>query len=199
MFGDGGIGVADRKRAVHFAGDLPAFAAQTEQDGRRDRSSDAAAGVEDDFQRARERRHVAPEMLVIRRNDRVALALAAGIFLELLALHTLAQVLDLRAVERIFAHADFEAVVLGGVVARGDHHAAVDVEMKEREVEQRRRADADIVDAKAGGEESLDHSFGVRIGGRAAVAADGNAPRSEEHTSELQSHYFISYAVFCLK
>jgi len=24
-------------------------------------------------------------------------------------------------------------------------------------------------------------------------------PRSEEHTSELQSHYAISYAVFCLK
>src|ERR1051326_8748416 len=25
------------------------------------------------------------------------------------------------------------------------------------------------------------------------------SPRSEEHTSELQSHSFISYAVFCLK
>ena len=28
---------------------------------------------------------------------------------------------------------------------------------------------------------------------------DLNAFRSEEHTSELQSHSFISYAVFCLK
>ena len=27
----------------------------------------------------------------------------------------------------------------------------------------------------------------------------GQPPRSEEHTSELQSHSFISYAVFCLK
>ena len=27
----------------------------------------------------------------------------------------------------------------------------------------------------------------------------GNPIRSEEHTSELQSHSFISYAVFCLK
>ncbi len=27
----------------------------------------------------------------------------------------------------------------------------------------------------------------------------GNVKRSEEHTSELQSHSFISYAVFCLK
>src|ERR1051325_11758383 len=29
--------------------------------------------------------------------------------------------------------------------------------------------------------------------------ADRDAPRSEEHTSELQSPYVISYAVFCLK
>src|ERR1051326_9256617 len=28
---------------------------------------------------------------------------------------------------------------------------------------------------------------------------DSRRPRSEEHTSELQSHSFISYAVFCLK
>src|ERR1051326_9511391 len=38
--------------------------------------------------------------------------------------------------------------------------------------------------------------------GRAAGRADGGQDcgfRSEEHTSELQSHSFISYAVFCLK
>ena len=39
---------------------------------------------------------------------------------------------------------------------------------------------------------------------RNGVALVKNAPyfvasRSEEHTSELQSHSFISYAVFCLK
>src|ERR1051326_5771629 len=34
---------------------------------------------------------------------------------------------------------------------------------------------------------------------RDALAAMGSDPRSEEHTSELQSHSFISYAVFCLK
>src|SRR3546814_2630733 len=31
------------------------------------------------------------------------------------------------------------------------------------------------------------------------VMADGRLPRSEEHTSELQSLMRISYAVFCLK
>ena len=31
------------------------------------------------------------------------------------------------------------------------------------------------------------------------IKGSNRAPRSEEHTSELQSHSFISYAVFCLK
>src|ERR1051326_6672191 len=33
----------------------------------------------------------------------------------------------------------------------------------------------------------------------AAVELPDRTHRSEEHTSELQSHSFISYAVFCLK
>ena len=40
------------------------------------------------------------------------------------------------------------------------------------------------------------------LGKRKVIARfDGGAisSRSEEHTSELQSHSFISYAVFCLK
>src|SRR3546814_8052143 len=49
------------------------------------------------------------------------------------------------------------------------------------------------------------HGPGARQGrarGRDAVAQDGARrvpPRSEEHTSELQSLMRISYAVFCLK
>src|SRR5881394_4318071 len=40
----------------------------------------------------------------------------------------------------------------------------------------------------------------MATGGHAALAAAGQvATRSEEHTSELQSHHPISYAVFCLK
>src|SRR3546814_6831644 len=41
---------------------------------------------------------------------------------------------------------------------------------------------------------------GRRPRGRAGLGAGGDpAPRSEEHTSELQSLMRISYAVFCLK
>ena len=32
-----------------------------------------------------------------------------------------------------------------------------------------------------------------------AMLRELDSKRSEEHTSELQSHSFISYAVFCLK
>ena len=43
----------------------------------------------------------------------------------------------------------------------------------------------------------------LTFGGLAARRQDGEfrgaQGRSEEHTSELQSHSFISYAVFCLK
>ena len=41
---------------------------------------------------------------------------------------------------------------------------------------------------------------GGRILGKDITFGDSHHPsRSEEHTSELQSHSFISYAVFCLK
>ena len=45
-------------------------------------------------------------------------------------------------------------------------------------------------------EEHADASTALAKVARDARAAFG---RSEEHTSELQSHYFLSYAVFCLK
>ena len=40
---------------------------------------------------------------------------------------------------------------------------------------------------------------GIILSGGPSSVSDSNAPRSEEHTSELQSHSEISYAVFCLK
>ena len=42
-------------------------------------------------------------------------------------------------------------------------------------------------------------SISVTGSGNSIKATRNNVLRSEEHTSELQSHSFISYAVFCLK
>src|SRR3546814_8320654 len=46
---------------------------------------------------------------------------------------------------------------------------------------------------------AFEHSFLVRASGQCGDAGMRPAPRSEEHTSELQSLMRISYAVFCLK
>ena len=46
---------------------------------------------------------------------------------------------------------------------------------------------------------ALANEYGVIIEDSASFNIIGGGLRSEEHTSELQSHSFISYAVFCLK
>src|SRR5881296_4342209 len=64
----------------------------------------------------------------------------------------------------------------GGVPARGARHAGVP--------------------------KRIDPGAGVLCGGgagEAALASERGGARSEEHTSELQSHSNTSYAVFCLK
>src|SRR3546814_1589571 len=59
--------------------------------------------------------------------------------------------------------------------------------------------EAAAVEVDAAGEQGR----GEGVAGKAAVAfaveGEGEGPRSEEHTSELQSLMRISYAVFCLK
>src|SRR3546814_8366913 len=68
-----------------------------------------------------------------------------------------------------------------------------------RELDQRtlrRPARTRVAASPAGG------ALGARAGrqpGRRARRGHGRDPRSEEHTSELQSLMRISYAVFCLK
>src|SRR3546814_5459641 len=58
------------------------------------------------------------------------------------------------------------------------------------------KGDPDLVERLGGGDE---HRFGVAILHALRIAIGGEAHRSEEHTSELQSLMRISYAVFCLK
>src|ERR1051326_8975987 len=48
-------------------------------------------------------------------------------------------------------------------------------------------------------EQMVGHKLGEFSHTRTFHGHTGERKRSEEHTSELQSHSFISYAVFCLK
>src|SRR3546814_9250944 len=83
-----------------------------------------------------------------------------------------------------------------GLVARGAEAAGLQVFLDA--IHQPRRA-ADAV-------EIADHHVGAALAGIGLMAAADRRhrmtveqPRSEEHTSELQSLMRISYAVFCLK
>src|SRR3546814_1412572 len=57
---------------------------------------------------------------------------------------------------------------------------------------------ADVAD-RAVGHQALDVGLADRGERAQGHGGDGDEPRSEEHTSELQSLMRISYAVFCLK
>src|SRR5262247_24428 len=73
-------------------------------------------------------------------------------------------------------------------MAGGDLHAAVEVEMKKREIKYRRWTNPDVIHLKAGGNESGDHGFRVTVRCGAAVASDRNpgaAPRAHERAVHL--------------
>src|ERR1051326_7534389 len=53
--------------------------------------------------------------------------------------------------------------------------------------------------SRIGGAPSFWFYFSFRLRSKLQTLPRFREPRSEEHTSELQSHSFISYAVFCLK
>src|ERR1051325_2284656 len=77
----------------------------------------------------------------------------------------------------------------GGSAGNADAHGAGDLG----------RAKAIVDDDEVAGD---GHVLAVVAGagdGHRLAQATGAAGRSEEHTSELQSPYVISYAVFCLK
>src|SRR3546814_2648258 len=96
---------------------------------------------------------------------------------------------------------------LGRLARRhGSDHAAV-VALRAKAQQRLAHAAAGAVDQQSGGIAHAGRLIGGRVRHKPAVMRDalhsqerlGNHPRSEEHTSELQSLMRISYAVFCLK
>ena len=71
-----------------------------------------------------------------------------------------------------FESADFEAVVIGGVVGGGDLDAAAAAEMVDGEVDFGGVDHADIDDVGAGGEDAFDKGLGHGRGAEAHVASD---------------------------
>src|SRR3546814_2914896 len=95
--------------------------------------------------------------------------------------HQLAQLADGEVLAVAFAPADLPAILSGVVaVAQRGVHLLVDLD----ELGSARDRQPDGLEDRGGGVE---------------IRELAQQPRSEEHTSELQSLMRISYAVFCLK
>jgi hypothetical protein len=59
---------------------------------------------------------------------------------------------------------ELEAVIFGGVVAPGDHHAAVHVPMQHRKVLQRRGYDTDVNGVDTGGQQTFEQQMKQTVG-----------------------------------
>jgi hypothetical protein len=66
-----------------------------------------------------------------------------------------AEVLNLFPIERFFAHADFESVEFRRIVAAGDHHPSLPIQVEKRKIEDWRGADADVYHVQTSGHHPL--------------------------------------------
>ena len=134
----------------------------------------AIAAVDDDLELAprllEELQAVRDVGVQDRRFLRAALPHREGVLLD-----GLAQRLDLIAVERLTEERQLEAVILGRVVAPGDLHATVGLEVLDGPVIHGRRRDADEQRGAAGGGQTLRESVLQDLAVLAVVTADDDA------------------------
>ncbi len=159
--------------AVDLGVDRVMLAWQAVQQHVEDRPGGAVAGVPADVERLAREALEQPRDIGFANVDLLGGAVAVG---PVAGGGALADALDLLPEHGAALQQQFEAVVVGGVVASGDLDAAVDVEIVSREIEHRRGAHADQnrVDPALGQpahERCLKHA---RMG--AAVPSDGNPP-----------------------
>ncbi len=83
-----------------------------------------------------------------------------------------AHVLNRFAVQCARAADALESVVLGRIVAAGDHDGAVGVQVLRRVIEHRSGDRADVGDVAPGGQEAFDQRVAEARGAEAAIAAD---------------------------
>src|SRR6185437_13339553 len=79
------------------------------------------------------------------------------------------------AVYRVAAHADFEAVVVGRIVRARDHDCAIEIEVKEAEISERRRTNADADDIEPASAKSAHEPRGVIIARESAIPSHGDS------------------------
>ena len=165
-----GVGMMIRKMPIHIEEQLNGVAVQFFQNAPEYGSGCAIACIGHNFDTARQA-ELTRDFVHIRRRDIEAFQ-SAGAGDEILRFDDLTNLLNFLAVNRALAMHHFEAVVVGGIVASGDHDAGFRVQMEYRIIEQRRGHDAEISHFAAGFEQAGEQR-GVQTGGtQTAVACE---------------------------
>ena len=149
------IGMVIGEVAVDVAVELDDVVAKRLEQPRRDISRDTVAAIDDDLpglvaEGGRDLFADPPDVVLDHlRAPQTALPETALSRVEIVLLDPASEILDRIAVQRLAGDHDLQSVVLGRVVAAGDHDAAAGLEMLRREIEQRGRHPPDIDDVAA--------------------------------------------------
>ena len=106
------------------------------------------------------------------RRDGVSAGQCSSAAFEIGALDDIEDILNRFAMQRAGAADALEAVVLGGIVAAGDHDGAVGIQFLRRVIKHRRGNHADIGDVATGGEQAFHQRVAQPRGAEAAIAPD---------------------------
>ena len=97
--------------------------------------------------------------------------------LEILAFHQFANFLDFFAMNGAFTMHHLESVVIGRIMAAGDHHAAARLQMENRVIEEGGRDNPQIGHVAAGCQQTREKSVVQPIRTQAAVSRQIQFPR----------------------
>ena len=170
--------------AVDLAVQLHHVVPERPEQPRRDVSGHAVAAVDDDLPglvtgHGRDLRADAPDVVP----DDLRAAQGAGPAnvppgIEVVLLDPAPQILDGVTVQRVARQHDLQAVVVGRVVAAGDHDAAAGLQVLRREIEDGARYPSDVDDVAAALAQPLDERRAQLRTGVPPVAAHDKRPRA---------------------
>ena len=171
------------KPAVHFEEQLGSDSQFSfSQNAAEDRAGGAVSGVGHHFDAARKLELRGDLIHVGRTRCRMFDAMPAPVSKSPL-LNQPENLLNLFAVDRALAVHHLESVIIGRIVAAGDHHAAVGLQMEYGIIEQRRGNHAEIGHVAAGGEQPGEQGVVEAVGTQTAI------PRQIDFRAFLRQQY----------
>ena len=155
------------KHSVHLAVQLGGLASKGLDQVRGDQAPRSVAAV-DRHANLSGKPDLVPYVLQIRGND-IRRRDVAGALRKVAPVDQIVKPPDSVAVDRVGPDADLEPVVLGRIVAPGNHHASIAPEMKYGKVKQGRGNDPDVDHGNTAGAHAGSERIAVGIGARTAV------------------------------